>query len=78
MEAGVRYSHDWKKSDLVSPIIFLQEEGEPQTTFVLFQGIDDHRTDNWGEPTGSISLDYPITDESHCTAASQRATRRVR
>ena len=31
---------------------------------MLFQGIDDHRTDNWGEPTGSISLDYPITDES--------------
>jgi iron complex outermembrane receptor protein len=65
VEAGVRYSHDWKKSDLVSPVIFLQEEGEPPENFVLFQGIDDHRTDDWGEPTGSFSLDYPITDSSH-------------
>jgi iron complex outermembrane receptor protein len=64
VEAGVRYSHDWKKSDLVSPIIFLQEEGEPPEDFVLFQGIDDHRTDDWGAPTGSISLDYSITDQS--------------
>jgi iron complex outermembrane receptor protein len=64
VEAGVRYSHDWKKSDLVSPTIFLQEEGEPPTTFVLFQGVDDHRTDDWGEPTGSFSLDYPITDQA--------------
>jgi iron complex outermembrane receptor protein len=66
VEAGVRYSHDWKKSDLVSPIIFLDDDpDDPGTsTFVLFQAIDDHRTDNWGEPTGSISLDYPITDDS--------------
>jgi len=64
LEAGVRYSHDWKKSDLASPTIFLQAKGEPPTSFVLFQGIDDHRTDDWGEPTGSISLDYPITDEA--------------
>ena len=64
MEAGVRYSHDWKKSDLVSPIIFLQEEGQPPENFVLFQGVDDDRDDDWGEPTGSISLDYRITNES--------------
>jgi len=64
VEAGVRYSHDWKTSDLVSPTLFLQEEGKPPTPFVLFQGIDDHRTDNWGEPTGSFSLDYSISDES--------------
>jgi len=31
---------------------------------VLFQGIDDNRSDDWSEPTGSFSLDYPITDES--------------
>jgi iron complex outermembrane receptor protein len=31
---------------------------------LLFQGIDDHRSDHWAEPTGSVSLDYPITDES--------------
>jgi len=59
LETGIRYSHDWKTSSLVSPIIFLDT-----TTFVLFQGIDDQRSDNWGEPTGSISLDYQITDES--------------
>ncbi len=64
VEAGVRYSHDWKKSDLQSPTIFLREEGQPPTPFVLFQGINDHRTDDWGEPTGSFSLDYPITDDS--------------
>ncbi len=64
VEAGVRYSHDWKKSDLESPTIFLREEGQPPTPFVLFQGISDHRTDDWGEPTGSFSLDYPITDAS--------------
>jgi iron complex outermembrane receptor protein len=68
LETGVRYSHDWKKSDLVSPVIFLQEKGGDPTSFVLFQGIDDHRTDHWSEPTGSISLDYPITDESHVYA----------
>jgi len=59
MEAGVRYSHDWKKSDLVSPAILLDT-----TSFVLFQAIDDPRSDNWGEPTGSVSLDYQITDAS--------------
>jgi iron complex outermembrane receptor protein len=59
IEAGARYSHDWKKSSLESPVIFLDT-----TTFVLFQGIDDPRSDDWGEPTGSISLDYQITDES--------------
>ena len=64
IEAGARYSHDWKTSDLVSPIIFLQEEGQPPTSFVLFKAIDDQRSDNWGEPTGSISLDYQIADES--------------
>jgi outer membrane receptor protein involved in Fe transport len=64
VEAGVRYSHDWKKSHLESPTIFLREEGQPPTPFVLFQGIDDDRSDDWGEPTGSFSLDYPITDES--------------
>ncbi|MBW2494269.1 MAG: TonB-dependent receptor, partial [Deltaproteobacteria bacterium] len=63
-EAGVRYSHDWKKSDLVSPLIFVREEGQPPTPIVLFQGVDDDRSDNWGEATGSFSLDYPITDES--------------
>ena len=26
VEAGVRYSHDWKRSDLVSPTIFLQDD----------------------------------------------------
>jgi iron complex outermembrane receptor protein len=64
VEVGARYSHDWKESDLVSPTIPLQEEGEDPLDFVLFQGIDDHRTDDWGEPTGSFSLDYPITDDS--------------
>ncbi len=64
IEAGFRYSHDWKKSDLVSPTIFLQVEGEDPTPLVLFQAIDDQRSDDWGEPTGSISLDYQITDES--------------
>jgi iron complex outermembrane receptor protein len=64
VEAGVRYSHDWKKSDLVSPVIFIEAEGFPPEDDVLFQGVDDHRTDDWGEPTGSISLDYPITDDS--------------
>jgi iron complex outermembrane receptor protein len=64
VEAGVRYSHDWKRSDLVSPTIFLQIEGQAPTTFVLFEGVNDHRTDDWGEPTGSFSLDYPITDDS--------------
>ncbi len=59
VEAGVRYSHDWKTSGLVSPVIFLDS-----TTFVLFQGINDQRSDDWGEPTGSISLDYQITDAS--------------
>ncbi len=59
IETGVRYSHDWKNSDLESPIIFLDT-----TTFVLFQPIDDPRSDDWGEPTGSISLDYQISDES--------------
>jgi len=59
IEAGVRYSHDWKKSDLQSPVIFLDT-----TTLVLFQAVDDNRSDDWGEPTGSISLDYQITDES--------------
>jgi len=58
-EAGVRYSHDWKKSSLKSPVIFLDS-----TTFVLFQGVDDDRSDDWGDPTGSVSLDYQITDES--------------
>jgi iron complex outermembrane receptor protein len=48
----------------VSPTIFLQIEGQAPTTFVLFEGINDHRTDDWGEPTGSFSLDYPITDDS--------------
>jgi iron complex outermembrane receptor protein len=61
VEAGVRYSQDWKKSDLTSAAIFLPDgQGNP-TNVVLFEGIDDHRTDNWGEPTGSFSLDYPIT-----------------
>jgi len=59
IEAGIRYSHDWKRSDLMSPIIFLDT-----TTFVLFQAVDDHRSDNWGRPTGSISLDYQIAAES--------------
>jgi iron complex outermembrane receptor protein len=63
LEAGARYSQDWKKSDLASPIIYLGTK-EEQTTFVLFQSIDDHRSDHWGEPTGSVSLDYPITDET--------------
>ena len=64
IEAGVRYSHDWKTSDLVSPIIYLVDEFGDPTSFALFEAIDDHRSENWGEPTGSISLDYPITDES--------------
>jgi iron complex outermembrane receptor protein len=64
IEAGVRYSHDWKESSLESPIIFLQEEGEPPKPFVLFQPVDDQRSDDWGEPTGSISLDYQISEES--------------
>jgi iron complex outermembrane receptor protein len=64
LEAGVRYSHDWKTSDLDSATIFLREENKPETKFVLFQGIDDSRSDNWGETTGGLSLDYQITDES--------------
>ena len=64
VEAGVRYSHDWKTSDLVSSSIFLPDGDGIPTNFVLFQEVDDHRTDNWGEPTGSFSLDYPITDET--------------
>jgi iron complex outermembrane receptor protein len=64
IEAGVRYSHDWKKSDLESPTIFLQVEGEPPTPLVLFEAIDDQRSDDWGEPTGSISLDYRIFENS--------------
>jgi iron complex outermembrane receptor protein len=63
IEAGVRYSHDWKKSDLESPIIFLVL-GDVTTPGVLFEAIDDPRSDDWGEPTGSISLDYQITDEA--------------
>jgi len=63
VEAGFRYSHDWKTSDLTSPTIFLETPSGP-TTLVLFQGIDDDRSDDWSEPTGSVSLDYPITDES--------------
>jgi iron complex outermembrane receptor protein len=64
VEAGVRYSQDWKKSDLVSSAIFIPDGDGNPTNLVLFEGIDDHRTDNWGEPTGSFSLDYPITDET--------------
>jgi iron complex outermembrane receptor protein len=64
IEAGVRYSHDWKKSSLESPIVFLQEEGQPPTPLVLFEAIDDQRSEDWGESTGSISLDYQISDES--------------
>ena len=64
LEAGARYSQDWKRSDLMSQTIFLPDGDGNPTSFVLFQGIDDHRTDDWGEPTGSISLDYPITDDS--------------
>jgi iron complex outermembrane receptor protein len=63
VEAGFRYSHDWKTSDLTSPTIFL-ELPSGRTDLVLFQGIDDDRSDDWSEPTGSVSLDYPITDES--------------
>jgi iron complex outermembrane receptor protein len=59
IEAGARYSHDWKKSHLESPIIYLDT-----TTFVLFEAIDDDRSGDWGEPTGSVSLDYQITDDS--------------
>jgi iron complex outermembrane receptor protein len=59
LETGARYSHDWKKSGLVSPTIFLDT-----TTFVLFQAIDDQRSEDWGAPTGSVSLDYQLTDKS--------------
>jgi iron complex outermembrane receptor protein len=59
IEGGARYSHDWKKSHLRSPIIYL-----PDSTVPLFEAIDDQRSGDWGEPTGSISLDYQITDEN--------------
>ncbi len=59
LEAGARYSHDWKRSALVSPTILLDT-----TTFVLFQAIDDPRSDDWGRPTGSVSLDYRLTDRT--------------
>jgi iron complex outermembrane receptor protein len=62
IEAGARYSHDWKKSHLESPIIFLEVEGQPPG--VLFEAVDDRRSGDWGEPTGSISLDYQISDDS--------------
>ena len=64
VESGARYSHDWKTSDLVSPVIFIPDVDGNPTSLVLFAAIDDQRTDNWGEPTGSISLDYQITDEA--------------
>jgi iron complex outermembrane receptor protein len=59
IEAGARYSHDWKESQLESPVIYLLD-----TNLVLFQVVDDDRSGDWGEPTGSISLDYQITDEN--------------
>lgn len=60
LEAGARYSHDWKKSHLESPVIYL-----PGATVPLFEAVDDKRSDDWGEPTASASLDYQISDDSH-------------
>jgi iron complex outermembrane receptor protein len=59
IEAGARYGHDWKKSHLESPPIDFADTEVP-----LFVAIDDQRSGDWGEPTGSISLDYQITDDS--------------
>jgi iron complex outermembrane receptor protein len=59
IEAGARYSHDWKKSHLESPTIY----ADPLPR-LLFRAVDDQRSGDWGEPTGSISLDYQITDDS--------------
>lgn len=53
LEAGVRYTRDWKRSKLESPSIFLLG-----SRFVLFQEVDDSRDDSWGWPTGNVSLDY--------------------
>jgi len=59
IEAGARYSHDWKKSHLESPVIYL-----PDATVPLFEAVDDQRSGDWGEPTASVSLDYQISDDS--------------
>jgi iron complex outermembrane receptor protein len=64
VEAGIRYSHDWKTSDLVSSSIFVPDGDGNPTNLALFLAVDDQRSDHWGEPTGSFSLDYQLTDES--------------
>ncbi len=57
LELGFRYSHDWKQSHL-------QADETRIIGFPVFAEIDDPRAANWGRPSGSISLDYQMTEES--------------
>ncbi len=57
LEIGLRYSHDWKASHLQSP----EQDILGQR---VYSEIDDDRRDNWGLPSGRISLDYQLTDEN--------------
>jgi len=59
-EAGFRYSYDWKTSDAL----------HPESNFVLgpitvplFELVDDSRSDSWGRPSGSLSVDWRVTDD---------------
>lgn len=65
LEAGFRYSHDWKGQTLRSDEVVIPNPLFPiPPTILLFAAIDDPRKDDWGRPTGSVSLNYQFTDES--------------
>jgi iron complex outermembrane receptor protein len=59
IEAGFRYSHDWKTSNAMHPESVLNIGG---ITIPLFSAIDDSRSGDWGRPSGSLSVDYEFDD----------------
>jgi iron complex outermembrane receptor protein len=55
IEAGFRYSHDWKNSNAQHPETLLGP-------ITLFIPIDDPRSDDSGRPSGSLTIDWEISD----------------
>jgi iron complex outermembrane receptor protein len=57
IEAGLRYSHDWKTSHKVAPPFNLTP------AIPLFLPVNDFRSGDWGRFSGEIGLNYKYDDD---------------
>ena len=59
LNAGLRYSHDWKRSLFIHEPAFL-----PPIIPPIFVGIIEDKSDNWGRVSGTLGVDWQYTDEN--------------